>query len=432
MTLREALDRTLLLIRDEVGSVPADDVLLDALTGVTVALVADTLNLSTHSAQTALITAALLMARSGHQVSIAAPNVELVGPQPPLQPGRLVDSLLAVGRDLLPGVELRMAEANQQVDLAITLGDAAMSVMASRTIRINAGPWSGSVGPESSRQRWRGGEWPVGAMAAAAIGAMEAFKIAMHRLQGFALNLPRMQAQFADIRHDFTFELAKAGTPCGSNLEAVDFVSAGAISNAALYVLSRVPTIRLSGRLIEPDTAAISNSNRYMLMLQSDVHKPKAASLSERLNTLDVRLSPLPELYDGDRGISPSLGPRVLVGTDNIPARWHVQRAEPRLLVIGATTHWSAMASFHTPGLGCAQCLHQTDDPNDGPIATSACVSFWAGLLAATYLLRSADDTLPSPREQQIFLTPSRPENRFVAPVPVWAKCPTCQEMHAA
>jgi hypothetical protein len=30
----------------------------------------------------------------------------------------------------------------------------------------------------------------------------------------------------------------------------------------------------------------------------------------------------------------------------------------PRWLVGGATTHWSAMALFHSEGLGCARYLH--------------------------------------------------------------------------
>jgi hypothetical protein len=69
-----------------------------------------------------------------------------------------------------------------------------------------------------------------------------------------------------------------------------------------------------------------------------------------------------------------------------LPTRCAVQQAMPQWLVIGATTYWSAMASFHSEGLGCARCLHNEDEPGDGPIPTTACVSFWAGLLTAAYL----------------------------------------------
>jgi hypothetical protein len=67
MTLRQALDRTLLLMRDEIVESAGDDTLLAALTGTRVALIADAANIASHSAQTAFVTAALLMARSGHQ-----------------------------------------------------------------------------------------------------------------------------------------------------------------------------------------------------------------------------------------------------------------------------------------------------------------------------------------------------------------------------
>ncbi|MGY4626463.1 hypothetical protein ACVWY3_004219 [Bradyrhizobium sp. USDA 4486] len=50
------------------------------------------------------------------------------------------------------------------------------------------------------------------------------------------------------------------------------------------------------------------------------------------------------------------------------PSRWFVQRASTAWLGVGATTHWSAMASFHVPGTdGCAECLHPTTTPPTPP-----------------------------------------------------------------
>src|SRR5207249_74234 len=90
--LRAALDRTLLLIRDEVDDA-SDEVLLDALMSTKVSLVADADNLASHSAQSAFVTAAMLMARSGHEVHLIAPNLALKGHQPPLPAGNIIDSL---------------------------------------------------------------------------------------------------------------------------------------------------------------------------------------------------------------------------------------------------------------------------------------------------------------------------------------------------
>jgi hypothetical protein len=105
-----------------------------------------------------------------------------------------------------------------------------------------------------------------------------------------------------------------------------------------------------------------------------------------------------------------------------------VQQAKPEWLIIGATGHWSAMASFHSEGLACARCLHDKDDPDNGLIPTTACVSFWAGLLAAAYLARHAvGQPIPINEQQQVYLSPFRPESVFLSGVAFRKDCPICQ-----
>jgi hypothetical protein len=57
----------------------------------------------------------------------------------------------------------------------------------------------------------------------------------------------------------------------------------------------------------------------------------------------------------------------------------------------------------------------------------SACVTFWAGLLIAAYLARHAAGQAIPANEQQIYLTPFRPENPFWATVGLRSNCPTCE-----
>src|SRR5262249_48362539 len=118
MSLRDALDRTLLLMRDLVSDAASDDDLLRALTGTRVILAADEVNLSSHSAQSAYVTTALLLARSAHDVYLAAPNVQLVGRQPPLSAGRLIDQLELVGRNLLPGIFFKRGAPRERADVS--------------------------------------------------------------------------------------------------------------------------------------------------------------------------------------------------------------------------------------------------------------------------------------------------------------------------
>lgn len=426
MSLPVALDRTLRLVRDQVGTSLADEIIIEALTTTTVALIADDLNIATHAAQTTFVTAAMLMARSAHRVFLIAPNVPMLGPQPPLTPGPMMDALAEIGGDMLPGISFAIGAPAEEVDLAIALGDSVVTIKARRIIRINAEPWAGMIEPAGRPRRW-GVSWrPFGALTAAALAANEAFKVAMKKLLPYALN-PVFTAEMIAETDDLVFELAPTGTPMVADLGAIDCVSGGAITNAALYCLARVLAVRAHGDIIEPEDAAIDNLNRYMLLRRSRAVRgaPKAADLAEILRPVGLHFRAVAERYEGGEGAQ-RLAPTVLVGVDHIPTRWSVQRANPPSLVIGATTHWSAMASFHAPGLGCAECLHPEDDPGDGPIPTVAIVSFWAGLLAASYAARLAAGEAISPLEQSIFMTPFRPENPHRAPVALRPGCPNC------
>jgi hypothetical protein len=171
MNLREALDRTLLLMRDEVQANVSDDTLLAALTGTEVALIADEANIASHSAQTAFVTAAFLMARSGHRVHLLCPDIPLAGAEPPLAQGRLITELMRTGADLLPGVGFCADRPSVEIDLAMALGDSKIPVPARRRLRLNAQAWSGQIGPEGENVRWKAGGWPMGGMAAAALAA---------------------------------------------------------------------------------------------------------------------------------------------------------------------------------------------------------------------------------------------------------------------
>jgi hypothetical protein len=227
---------------------------------------------------------------------------------------------------------------------------------------------------------------------------------------------------------DVEFALAPSDTPATSALGAFDCVSGGAITQSALYVLSHLPGVRGQARVIEPDFADLSNLNRYMLLLRSHLGAQKAKDLEEMCAGTGLAIEPIPRRYEAKEVDAIKLREVALVGADDIPSRWLVQRAKPVWLGVGATTHWSAMASFHAPDAGgCAQCLHPDDDLTDAPIPTVAFVSFWAGLLTAAYFLRHRSGVLSAaPLDQQIYLTPVRPESPIWAIVPQRADCPTC------
>ena len=149
-----------------------------------------------------------------------------------------------------------------------------------------------------------------------------------------------------------------------------------------------------------------------MLLVHSHLEECKAHDLAAICQGTGLEIEPINERYEQRYVRSKKLAVSVLVGVDDIPSRWLVQRANPEWLGIGATTHWSAMASFHQLGLGCAEYLHPVDDPNDAPIPTVAFVSFWAGLLTAAYFIRHLSGNLRA-TEQQTYVTPFGAETRY-------------------
>jgi hypothetical protein len=424
--LREALDRTLLLMRDELLPDARDEELLSALTSTEVVLVGDAVNLATHAAQSAFVTAAILMMRSGHRVHLVAPDVPMIGVQPPLRPGGLVTSLMEFGGDLLPSVQFYAgAPRTSRVDLQITIGNTRPLPGADHTVSMNATAWVGSLVPKSSATRWQEPSWPMGPLAAAALAAGEAFKLAMHRLRKLARSPANFAKLFARAAH-IRFELAPPSTPKLASVGALDFVSGGAITHAALFCLLRIVNLRGTARIIEDTLSDSSNLNRYALLRASNLLEPKTATL-QRLSCEAFTLSSADVRLEASTAINLlPLAPRVLLGVDHIPTRWFAQELAPGWLGIGATTHWNAMASFHVPGLACARCLHPRDDQNDLPIPTVAFVSFWSGLLLASYLIRSCGVGGFEASHQHIFLTPLRAETPWWGAVSPRPKCLSC------
>jgi hypothetical protein len=428
---RESLDRTLRLMRDELRDGIGDGVLLQALTQTEVALCADRENLAGHAAQCAFVTAALLMARTGQRVYLLAPDVTLQGAQPPLQGRTLISALLEVGRDLLPGVEFTMQLPRYPVDLAVRLGDSRPTPVARRTISINATAWSAILASNTTASPWRESHWPMGAMGAGALAAGEAFKISMRRLARFARNSGAFDELFA-FSENVRVELAHEGAPQPTDLGQFDAVSGGAIIQAALYCLGRIPSVTGSARILEYTGSDDSNLNRYMLLLRSQVGEPKLESLL-RTEVGGLRLTGCPVRYDADslRRVG-TLALAVLVGVDHVPTRWFVQSQHDGWLGIGATTHWNAMASFHDPQSACAMCLHPHDDAQDTLIPTVAFVSFWSGLfLACDFVRRAGGESLNWPT-RQTFITPLRPESVWRAPVAFRRGCPLCRDREFA
>lgn len=424
--LLEALDRTFRLMRDDLIDAVNDNELAQALTGTNVVLAGTAENLSTHAAQSAYITAALLMARSGHKVYLAAPDVRLCGAQPPLKGNHLVSALMDISDDLLPGVGFSTSSPPNTVTLCVCFGDSPQPCGATRIICVNASAWKAELSEGVSKKPWMEAHWPCGALAAANMATVEAFKAAMHQLRAFASN-PLLFDQLFAYCNNATLELAPAPTPPTSDLGAFDFISGGAITHCTLFALARLPRVTGRVRVIEPESSDLTNLNRYMLLLRSATRQAKGLALRS-LMPLGFELQAIQARYDGGRMATlGDFAPAVLVGADDIPTRWKIQAQNPPWLGIGATSHWASMVSCHTHDLPCARCLHPRDEVTIGPLPTAPFVSFFAGLMLACYYLRMRAGKSIGHAEQYVYGTPFRPEAIWRSPVSARAECQNCR-----
>jgi hypothetical protein len=433
MSICEALSRTLLLARDSdlVGAnTLSDEQFVKAFLSTRVLLVADEANLSVPSGQHALVTLIDLIARLGVEIRLALPELPTLGFQPPLRGKDLRAGLLELGSDLLPGCLVTVGNAKEPANIVFILGDSAWEGQADIALRLCGDSWSGWTVPASQNAKRWVDSFPVGGLTAAGIAAPEVFKYAL-RILGSTLPHPvisRFLAQVGAAR----VCVAPPDTATGPfALGKIDFVSGGAIAHATLYTLLHLPEVTAAIRVIEPECYDLSNLNRYMLLRHSECGIRKIDTLYSWRRP-GVTLTGVAQAYTD--ATSEQLEPfasQVIVGTDDIPARWAVQRARPAWLGVGATSHFFTVTSSHTAGQACAGCLHPEDDPGVGAIPTISFVSYWAGFLLAIRLLRHSLGHAQMGSDQSIWCTPLRldqPRSYWPRPIPINQQCPVqCQ-----
>jgi hypothetical protein len=398
--LINALNRTLLLMGAALKPECTLQNRLNALTSTRVMICADQKALETAAGQTALVTASMLMARSGHDVWLDVPRIEMIGPQPPLQGTNLLDSLIELGRDLLPDREIHLGVPPDNVDLVVLIGQTTWSGHAGQIVALNAG--DGWATLDSVATAWSAGRQPFGAMAAGAMAAAEAFKSAMRRLREHAKSPEHFDEEFAPSTA-CKVVLAPEGPLFSGSLPPADIISGGAIGNALAFALLRVPTIEGVLGILDDDRNDLTNLNRNAMLRRSQLCEYKVESLAVHAVGA-VRFQPRAVRYEP--GVE--LAPTVLIGVDHIPSRWAAQATDPGWMGVGATTGFCVQVSEHAVGRACAGCLHPIASTVSGAIPTVAFVSFWAGLLLVVRWLRYLSSA-PDPY-QQTFFSPLRPE----------------------
>ncbi len=418
MKKEHELDRTVRLVRESVPEDVHDEEIIRSFQSFRVSCLADGPNLSTYAGQTALVTFISLVARMGVQIQLEVPEVKILGRQPPLRKQFLVEGLLDLGHDLIPG-SLIVRNSASAPDMRFVFGDTPYVSEQTPAWRVFGHKWEGKLSqPRFVGNRWTT-KWPIGAMTAAALGAAEVYKAVVRRI-GPLKNQSYLFETAREAKWDW-------GGECKTSLHLdcgiVDIVSVGAIGQAVLYALARVPGLKIFPRIFDDDVVDGTTLNRGMLTRFSDIGESKMDVVARQIEShaVAVRLD-----KDSLLQYAP-MHPSIVVGVDDIPSRWEVQKFAAGWLGVAGTSHYGTITSSHERGQPCAGCLHWREDQEIRVLPTVSFVSFWAGLASAVRFLRHKLGQ-PYPRDKQsLWLVPLRmdgPNAGWWSPVAARKDCP--------
>jgi hypothetical protein len=266
--------------------------------------------------------------------------------------------------------ELRLTLAKRANRDELALGG--NGTAAALAIGESAGGWSGDL--------------PFGGGLAGAAAGAEVARFIVRKLlnEGAPVNPIRLD------QRPLMISLPPLRVPPRIDLGSVDFISAGAVTHAVLFLLHLLPNVRLEGRVFDDDVAHADNLNRYLLLTSDLLEQPKV-TLIETLNTDRITLRGIDQRLEGTRslGSKSPLGDRVCVGVDSVEGRWVAQELAPEWVGVGATSHAHAIASEHWPCQACAACIHPTTEELDGRLPTISFVSLLAGAALTHRLVAS-------------------------------------------
>jgi hypothetical protein len=226
----------------------------------------------------------------------------------------------------------------------------------------------------------------------------------------------RHDQDLAPVRNFVVQAGAATQAPPGRKIAVV---SAGAITNAAIFLLARCGmTVQLE--VWDDDVIRLDNLNRYPLFDIAHLGMSKVDALAA-LDLGRVSVKPIMRLFDSESTIESDI---LVVGADRVGPRWEVARRSPRVAIVGSTDHYLTLTSLHSRGTGgCPACLHPRDDGMDAVVPTISFVSFAAGLEVAALLLQTG--TLGSWYQlTRTWLRPDVELCRRAGPIPLNPLCP--------
>jgi molybdopterin/thiamine biosynthesis adenylyltransferase len=286
---------------------------------------------------------------------------------------RVLPGVPVEGQDLEDGLTALVASLNTdespfRAEIAFASGDDAVRVNVGggppADITVGADSWRALLGEYAREAAWDA-RAPYGAALAAALVAVEAFKLLLLR-NGLAdpQRHPAGDLAFSAFNHGVDSGAAVGPDVLELELHDVAVVGCGAGGSAALYVLAMQPGLRGDVALIEPGRHKLSNLNRYLMTTASDVQEQRH-KLGSAANHL-ARFAPLlrPTLHPVTWEVLDARPwPLVLATVDTVPARWAIQRrAAAGAEILDAAVNDLLYGLVRVaPGGWCLECKHPYD-----------------------------------------------------------------------
>ncbi len=200
---------------------------------------------------------------------------------------------------------------------------------------------------------------PFGAGAAACFGAANVFRA-----------LFSSQLNCAKMDQDWSLSLLRCERDPGAidspTLPAIDLgethlVGLGAVGNATIWALARMPGISGTLTLVDHERVELSNLQRYVLALQSDIDRPKTELATNALTLTKLNLDPKPLRWGEYLSHRNNWHlPLVAVAVDSAVVRRDIQASLPQRIVNAWTQPGNLGVSRHgfIDDQGCLMCLY--------------------------------------------------------------------------